>query len=87
MIYFATKFEKVKIMKSMFKIVGAGVVMLMLSSCVVHEHHVRRMPPGHAKKVYGGSARYYAPGQVKKVYIYDDRGHHHHKGRGRGHHK
>lgn len=50
----------------MFKIVGAGVVMLMLSSCVVHEHHVRRMPPGHAKKVYGGSARYYALARLKK---------------------
>ncbi|WP_339401672.1 hypothetical protein [Chryseobacterium culicis] len=44
------------------------------------------MPPGHAKRYYGGSARYYAPGQVKKVYIYDDRGHHH-KGRGHGHHR
>ncbi len=86
LIYFAIEIEKVKIMKSMLKIAGVAVVVLMLSSCVVHEHHGRRMPPGHAKKYYGGSARYYAPGQVKKVYIYDDRGHHH-KGRGHGHHR
>jgi uncharacterized protein (DUF1786 family) len=84
----ATKFEKVKIMKSMFKIMGAGAVMLMLTSCVVHEHHGRRLPPGQAKKMYGGSARYYAPGQVKKVYIYEDGGRgRHHKGRGHGHHR
>ncbi len=50
----------------MFKIVGAGVVLFMLSSCIVHEPHGRRMPPGHAKRYYGGSARYYAPGHVKK---------------------
>ncbi len=47
----------------MLKIVAAGVIAIALSSCVVHE---RRMPPGHAKRVYGGSARYYAPGHVKK---------------------
>lgn len=49
-----------------------GVVSMMLVSCVVHDHHGRRpMPPGHAKKVYGGgSAKHYAPGQIKK------RGHH-----------
>ncbi|WP_126650893.1 hypothetical protein [Chryseobacterium aureum] len=67
-------------MKSMLKTAGAGVVLLMLSSCVVHEPHGRRMPPGHAK-------RYYAPGHVKKVYIYEERGHGHHKGRGHGHHR
>lgn len=84
--YFVDEIEKVKIMKSMLKIVGAGVVLFMLSSCIVHEPHGRRMPPGHAKKYYGGSARYYAPGQVKKVYIYEDRGHHR-RGRGHGHHR
>ena len=26
----------------------------------------RRLPPGQAKKIYGGSAKDYAPGQVKK---------------------
>lgn len=78
------KFEKVKIMKGMIKILGVLTLMFMLTSCIVHEHHGRRLPPGQAKKMYGGSARYYAPGQTKKVYIYNDRGHHH---RGRGHHK
>ncbi|OCA72584.1 hypothetical protein BBI01_07760 [Chryseobacterium artocarpi] len=73
-------------MKSMFKIMGAGVVVFMLASCVVHEPHGRRMPPGHAKRVYGGSARYYAPGHTKTVYIYEDRGHHH-RGRGHRHHR
>lgn len=68
----------------MLKIVTGGVIAIVLSSCVVHER--RGMPPGHAKRVYGGSARYYAPGQVKKVYIYDDRGHHH-RGRGHRHHR
>lgn len=28
--------------------------------------NARRLPPGQAKKVYGGSAKDYAPGQVKK---------------------
>ncbi|UCA60782.1 hypothetical protein KB553_04445 [Chryseobacterium rhizoplanae] len=70
-------------MKSLLKIVAAGVIAIAVSSCVVHE---RRMPPGHAKRVYGGSARYYAPGHVKKVYIYDDRGHHH-RGHGHRHHR
>lgn len=71
-------------MKSFIKMAGVATVMLMLTSCVVHDHQVRRVPPGHAKKMYGGSARYYAPGHVKKrVYYYDndDRGHRHkHKG-------
>lgn len=61
-------------MKGLLKIIAvAGVVGTMLISCVVHDHHGRRpMPPGHAKKIYGGSAKHYAPGQMKK------RGHHHH---------
>ncbi|REC50017.1 hypothetical protein [Chryseobacterium pennipullorum] len=62
-------------MKSLIKGIGVATVLFMLSSCIVHEPHGRRLPPGHAKKVYGGSARHYAPGHVKKVYIYDDRGH------------
>ncbi|WP_299177283.1 hypothetical protein [uncultured Chryseobacterium sp.] len=69
-------------MKGLIKIVGVVMVLFMLSSCIVHEHHGRRgLPPGHAKKVYGGSARYYAPGHVKKrVYHYDKHkgGHKHH---------
>ncbi|WP_347218970.1 quinol oxidase subunit 4 [Chryseobacterium sp.] len=55
-------------MKSMFKIAGAFVVMCMLSSCVVHDHGngPKKIPPGQAKKIYGGNAKDYAPGQVKK---------------------
>lgn len=68
----------------MLKIAAGGVIAIVLLSCVVHER--RGMPPGHAKRGYGGSARYYAPGHVKKVYIYDDRGHHH-LGRGHRHHR
>jgi len=77
-------------MKGLIKIVGVITVMLMMTSCVVHDHHVRRLPPGQAKKVYGGSARYYAPGQVKKrvyYYDYDNRGRHHHKNKGHKHHR
>ena len=43
------------------------------TSCVVVHHPPRvvvvkekRFPPGQAKKIYGGSARDYAPGQRKK---------------------
>lgn len=39
------------------------------TSCVVHRTVVvkeKRLPPGQAKKIYGGSARDYAPGQQKK---------------------
>lgn len=72
-------------MKSVIKVVGVVTVFFMMTSCVVHDHHVRRVPPGHAKRMYGGSARYYAPGHVKKrvyYYDYDDRRHgHRHKGR------
>ncbi|ASW73415.1 hypothetical protein IQ37_11445 [Chryseobacterium piperi] len=68
-------------MKGLIKIVGAVSIVFMLASCTVQERHYhgrKGMPPGQAKKVYGGSARYYAPGQVKKrtyYYEYDDRGH------------
>ena len=42
--------------------------MFMLSSCVVHDNgrRVKTVPPGQAKKVFGGSAKDYALGQVKK---------------------
>ncbi|KFF01601.1 hypothetical protein [Chryseobacterium luteum] len=76
-------------MKGLIKIAGVATVLLMMTSCVVHDHHPGRLPPGHAKKVHGGSARHYAPGQVKKrVYYYDndDRGHRH-KHRGHKHHR
>ncbi|HXS55489.1 MAG TPA: hypothetical protein VN726_05135 [Hanamia sp.] len=32
----------------------------------VYTHKRKNLPPGQAKKVYGGSAKDYAPGQVKK---------------------
>ncbi|MBP1163744.1 MULTISPECIES: quinol oxidase subunit 4 [unclassified Chryseobacterium] len=55
-------------MKNLIKITGVLIVMLMLSSCVVHDNGARgnTIPPGQAKKVFGGSAKDYAPGQVKK---------------------
>ncbi len=30
------------------------------------QNNARRLPPGQAKKIYGGSAKDYAPGQMKK---------------------
>lgn len=52
----------------MIKITGVLIVMLMMTSCVVHDHGrgPKKIPPGQAKKIYGGSAKDYAPGQVKK---------------------
>lgn len=64
------------------KVFGVVMVFMFLTSCVVstHPHHGRRsMPPGHAKKYYGGSARDYAPGHNKYKK-------HHHK-HGNGHKK
>lgn len=45
----------------------------------------RNLPPGQAKKIYGGSARDYAPGQNK----YKDHDHKgkKHKGKGKGKHR
>lgn len=51
----------------------------------------RNLPPGQAKKVYGGSAKDYAPGQVKKrggYYDYNNHDEYHgkkHKNKGKGH--
>ncbi|WP_394758360.1 quinol oxidase subunit 4 [Flavobacterium sp.] len=42
------------------------------TSCIVHHPSrvvvvkAKRLPPGQAKKIYGGSAKDYAPGQHKK---------------------
>lgn len=33
-------------------------------------NNARRLPPGQAKKIYGGKAKDYAPGQVKKRSTY-----------------
>nr|WP_228441097.1 quinol oxidase subunit 4 [Chryseobacterium phosphatilyticum] len=43
----------------------------MLTSCVAYDNrgyngNGNKLPPGQAKKIYGGSAKDYAPGQVKK---------------------
>ncbi|WP_346985300.1 hypothetical protein [Chryseobacterium sp. POE27] len=59
-------------MKNLIKIVGLTAIMMM-TSCIVHEHHGRRGMP---------------PGQAKKVYIYErgpghGHGHGHHRGHGR----
>lgn len=45
--------------------------MFILSSCVVHDNGAggSTIPPGQAKKVFGGSAKDYAPGQVKKEVV------------------
>jgi hypothetical protein len=57
-------------MKNITKIIGTLIVVLMLSSCVVYDNgngnRSKTLPPGQAKKIYGGSAKDYAPGQVKK---------------------
>ena len=74
LLYSIPKFEKEKIMKSLVKITGAFIVVFMLASCVVHDHgngnRAKPLPPGQAKKIYGGSAKDYAPGQVKKRHRY-----------------
>lgn len=57
------KVEKIEIMKNMFKITGALIIMFMLSSCIVHDHGrgPKKIPPGQAKKVFGGSAKITLP--------------------------
>lgn len=45
----------------------------------------RNLPPGQAKKVYGGDARDYAPGQVKKRYRNYDEGDDRHDSNGKRH--
>ncbi|WP_407405203.1 hypothetical protein [Chryseobacterium sp.] len=79
-------------MKGILKVLGILVMVFSLSSCVVHEQQRGRahLPPGHAKKIYGGSARQYAPGHMKKKNYYKvDRkgpGYKKHKGNHRGRH-
>jgi hypothetical protein len=42
-------------------------LLIVLSGCSYRIVHVKQMPPGHAKKVYGSkSAKHHAPGQKKK---------------------
>lgn len=51
------------------------------------KRHGRWLPPGQAKKIYGGRARDYAPGQQRRWKERDDEheheGHHGNRGRGR----
>lgn len=56
------------------------IITLTVSSCYVgHSHRGRNLPPGQAKKVYGGkSAKKYAPGQQKKRHGKHGKGHHKH---------
>lgn len=79
-------------MKGIMKVLGILMLIFSLSSCYVQEQPRGRghYPPGRAKKMYGGSARDYAPGQMKKNNYYknDNRnnGHNKHKGHHRGKH-
>ncbi len=46
-----------------------AVMAFSVSSCYVSDHRRGHVPPGQAKKRYGGkSAKRYAPGQQKKKY-------------------
>ncbi len=55
-------------MKNIIKIMGALIIIGMMTSCVAYDngYQAKKIPPGQAKKIYGGSAKDYAPGQVKK---------------------
>ena len=63
-------------MKSQITNIKIFFVFLLLTfaftSCIVHRSPrvvvviQKRLPPGQAKKIYGGSAKDYAPGQQKK---------------------
>ncbi len=67
----------------MKKFLGLLLVAFMafsVSACYTHRHHPHGMPPGQAKKKYGGkSAKRYAPGQQKKKYK-GNKGRHNHPG-------
>lgn len=64
--------KNIRVMKAK-ALIGIFVLSMGLSmtSCVVvrhdHKHPKKEVPPGHAKKRHGKkSAKYYAPGHVKK---------------------
>ena len=64
-----------------FTLVVASILMVF-SSCYTSRHPHGHLPPGQAKKIYGGkSAKRYAPGQQKK------RHKQHKPKRGKGHYK
>ena len=52
---------------------------------IVYHRKRKHLPPGQAKKIYGGEATDYAPGQVKKHHRYKHKKHAGHKGKGKHH--
>lgn len=50
------------------------VIRTQTSGVYGRNDNARRLPPGQAKKVYGGSAKDYAPGQMKKRKDHGDHG-------------
>lgn len=85
-------------MKSLFNLMlGAGLIVSMVSCSTTSTYgnnyprnNGRHLPPGQAKKIYGGETKDYAPGQRKKHGHYgtdngwgnDNHGNRH----GKGHH-
>ncbi|MGN5954011.1 quinol oxidase subunit 4 [Sphingobacterium lactis] len=54
-------------MKRFLGLLLIAIMAFSVSSCYVHDHRHGHLPPGQAKKRYGGkSAKRYAPGQQKK---------------------
>lgn len=83
-VYLGFKRVEKKFMYAMKKIFGflfATVLLFSLSSCYTsHPRHGSNLPPGQAKKIYGGkSAKRYAPGQQKKKKGKHKRKHHDHR--------
>ncbi len=58
---------KIRKMKTIKYLTAFVLVTVLLGSCDVRYNNGNNgMPPGQAKKIYGGSAKDYAPGQRKK---------------------
>jgi len=54
-------------MKRFLGLILIALMAFSVSSCYVSDHRRGHVPPGQAKKRYGGkSAKRYAPGQQKK---------------------
>jgi len=69
-------------MNRLFGLILIAIMAFSVASCYSHRHHPHGMPPGQAKKRYGGkSAKHYAPGQQKKKYKGNKaKGRHNHPG-------
>lgn len=93
-------FTKVKLGKSTTTVKLPDGSMIFHDGSIRYPNHKRInrrpngkwMPPGQAKKIYGGSAKDYAPGQQKKWKNKDngwrengDKGSHQNNGKGKGH--